>query len=936
MASIGDLFLQIVADASGLGVDIERKAGPEVDKAGKTLGGRLGASMKKNIGTAVASGFGAVLGAGFAIAAKGAVELDAATQRLVADTGLVGDEAVQAKDQIASLYRDNLQGFAEIGDALAKVHTDLGLTGEEAGKTAEAFLKFATATGQNAGEAVTRLDDVMDNWNLTADHAQEIMDKLIVSHQKYGGSISDNEVTLGKLAPAMQAANFQIDDGIALLGLFGAKGLDSERAAAAFSKALTKVKSPEELQFLIDDISNTIDPFERAQKAAALFGAKAGAQLANALGGVDFTDYTIGMGEAQGATEKAADAIESGFGAQFQLILKNAGGALAEFGSNFGPLLLVAGQFGPKFAGALGAGLGGIVKIFGPKLLALILPRAVATAAAAGTAAAVAEVAAETTGVVAGQAGVAVAAAPAAAASGTTIGTAMGIAAGAAMAAALVAAGLVAFKAIQDQLSEVVKSVGPGVGDFADKTLAELESMKKEIQDKLKAAEVFGPLADLSGFNPLLKQALAGIDAEIAGRTPALGKDAATGFASGIKNGTPSAVKATGTLASKVTAGLFGIRDISGTYGQDVSAAFGAGIRDKRSAVDAAVQQLQTDVKNSMTKTAEIAHLVGILTSKELADGMQSADPVVRAQADATRTLVEDRLRELNPSANTIGKTTNDLLAAGLKSKDPLVRAQAQRTQQLITDALNQTPPKANTTGQTTGTEFAKGLGSTEQHVGKVADDVAKAGVPTPDQTDKDHAYDRGEYLGGRFKSGLGSTESEVGKAADDVASAGVPSPTPAARTRAYEHGQTMGGRFAAGLTSRTTETAVGKAADDLVRVAANHLRSGKLTVIIRVSGDGSIGGRAEGGPVMAGVPYVVGERQPELFVPETNGVIIPHVAARETAGGSGGSGDTITVNLLQGPEVQRPADIARELRLGKRYGWYRPRRRKLAKTGSW
>lgn len=46
-------------------------------------------------------------------------------------------------------------------------------------------------------------------------------------------------------------------------------------------------------------------------------------------------------------------------------------------------------------------------------------------------------------------------------------------------------------------------------------------------------------------------------------------------------------------------------------------------------------------------------------------------------------------------------------------------------------------------------------------------------------------------------------------------------------------------------------------------------------------SGSGSgrtyIGGKAAGGPVMGGVPYVVGERGPEMFVPGQSGTILPH-----------------------------------------------------------
>jgi phage-related minor tail protein len=57
-------------------------------------------------------------------------------------------------------------------------------------------------------------------------------------------------------------------------------------------------------------------------------------------------------------------------------------------------------------------------------------------------------------------------------------------------------------------------------------------------------------------------------------------------------------------------------------------------------------------------------------------------------------------------------------------------------------------------------------------------------------------------------------------------------------------------------------------------------------------------GGKASGGPVMAGTTYLVGEKGPELFTPSTSGSIIPNNAM-------GGSGTTInlTVNGAIDPE---------------------------------
>lgn len=54
----------------------------------------------------------------------------------------------------------------------------------------------------------------------------------------------------------------------------------------------------------------------------------------------------------------------------------------------------------------------------------------------------------------------------------------------------------------------------------------------------------------------------------------------------------------------------------------------------------------------------------------------------------------------------------------------------------------------------------------------------------------------------------------------------------------------------------------------------------------------GAISGRALGGPVYSGTPYVVGENGPEMFVPNQSGTIMPRV------GGGGGSNVTLNLNV--------------------------------------
>ncbi|WP_316150428.1 phage tail tape measure protein [Cupriavidus sp. BIC8F] len=87
----------------------------------------------------------------------------------------------------------------------------------------------------------------------------------------------------------------------------------------------------------------------------------------------------------------------------------------------------------------------------------------------------------------------------------------------------------------------------------------------------------------------------------------------------------------------------------------------------------------------------------------------------------------------------------------------------------------------------------------------------------------------------------------------------------------------------------------------------------------------GIFGARADGGPVTGGGPYLVGERGPELFVPNSSGNIVPNHALRTTDGGSGGgngSGVQQTFNMdirvppLTGHQTaaQMGSGIARQL----------------------
>jgi hypothetical protein len=459
-----------MAETAQLAVDLTFKS-----NAGTVLGGvnqqlKTADTSAAKLKSALAAGIGMAGGAMASLALTGGAALDSATTRLVADAGLVGKAADDAGHSIARLYENNLQGFDAIGAAMAKVHNDMGLVGQAADDETQRFLTFQRATGQ-ASDAVTEFDKIQDAWNLTSADTQSLMDKLVVSHQKYGGAIADNEAALHTMAPAMQAANMTIDDGIALLNLFETAGIDASKAPMALQRAVAQLKPGQSLNDLIAQISSIEDPTLRGQAAMKLFGARGGIQLAQAFkpGLTSLADLTASLGDTTGATDKAAEAALS-WGDRATLALHNVGGALAEFGTNFGPLLMVAATIGPKVTTVLLSGLGGLGGLIIPKITAAILGATVPAAVA-----------------------------------GEAVGLATGTAAGTAVPGAFAAAAALAFPAL---VGAFVVSAGIILANAID---ALFPGLAKRMHDDFFAGldAVFGgggfdPFADMgNGFNAL-------------------------------------------------------------------------------------------------------------------------------------------------------------------------------------------------------------------------------------------------------------------------------------------------------------------------------------------------------------------------------------------------------------------------------------------------
>ena len=103
------------------------------------------------------------------------------------------------------------------------------------------------------------------------------------------------------------------------------------------------------------------------------------------------------------------------------------------------------------------------------------------------------------------------------------------------------------------------------------------------------------------------------------------------------------------------------------------------------------------------------------------------------------------------------------------------------------------------------------------------------------------------------------------------------------------------------------------------IKAAVDALKTGASVVVDFIGG--AFEGFAAGGPVTAGMPHMVGERGRELFIPSTDGVIVPHHQSRALMGaGAASDGGTnvtynVTINGMVGRDKQDIlAYLAREL----------------------
>ena len=258
------VWLPVLPSMKGFGPALIKGGGAEADKAGKSLGSRLGKGLI--VGTAAIGGGLAAVGAGLY---KVGEVFDDVTDTIRTGTGATGKSLDGLVDIAKRVGTQVPAEFGDIGTAVADINTRMGLTGPTLEKVASQYLEAGRILGESVD--VGKTSAAFNAFKIKGDDVSGAMDHLFQVSQATGIGMNELADQAAKNAPALQTLGFSFEETTAMIGSFDKAGLNSPAVMASMSKGLVT---------LAKDGEKPADAFKRVQGQIAGFikkGDEAGA-----------------------------------------------------------------------------------------------------------------------------------------------------------------------------------------------------------------------------------------------------------------------------------------------------------------------------------------------------------------------------------------------------------------------------------------------------------------------------------------------------------------------------------------------------------------------------------------------------------------------------------------------------------------------------------
>lgn len=383
----------------------------------KTLDGvgdkfkQVGDKMK-NVGGSLTTGLTAPLLAFGGLAVKTAADFDGSAKRIQAALGVTAEEAEALNEEAKALWTEGFgENIGEAASAILLVKQQIqGLNNSEIKSLAEDALILQEVFQADINDSVSTARVLMQNFGIEGGHA---MDLITVGFQRggdYSGELLD---TLREYAPQFDAMGIGADQMLAILisgaeaGAysldkvgdavkefniraadgskataegFAAIGLDADIMGAAIAAGGEVAGSA--FQATLAALAAMDDPLQQNIAGVALFGTQWEDVRSQVVLAMDASASSLG--EIEGATKAAGDALQEGFGKRatavwrdFQKSLEPVGQILIDVAEDWLPKLSAALESVAGWLANLSPGMqgfiisvGAILGVLGPLLVA--------------------------------------------------------------------------------------------------------------------------------------------------------------------------------------------------------------------------------------------------------------------------------------------------------------------------------------------------------------------------------------------------------------------------------------------------------------------------------------------------------------------------------------------------------------------------------------
>lgn len=269
------LKVELLGNAKGLLSElglVDAKAADTGGKFGKVFGA---------VGIGAAAGAVAVGTALFKIGES----FDEQYDKIRIGTGATGAEMGKLQGTFKSVVKDVPTDFGRAGDAITQLGQRIGVGNPDLKVMSEHLLELSRITKTDLTGNIKSTEDAFSNWSIATKDQSGKLDELFRASQHSGASVSSLADTVSKAGPVARQLGFSFEQTAAMAAQMSKAGIDSDTVFAGLKKSLATMakagEAPAETyKRLSDEIRTSKDPIKATQEAMALFGAKAGPQMA--------------------------------------------------------------------------------------------------------------------------------------------------------------------------------------------------------------------------------------------------------------------------------------------------------------------------------------------------------------------------------------------------------------------------------------------------------------------------------------------------------------------------------------------------------------------------------------------------------------------------------------------------------------------------------